>query len=60
MALPHRVEGRSGGFGPIRYGSEPARDELKEALAQGVFMHEVPWSVVRDRREAVIKLMAAF
>ena len=33
--------------------------ELQDALDHGVYMHVFPWSVVRDHREAVIKLMAA-
>ena len=36
-----------------------SRVELQDALEHGVFMHVFPWSVVRDHREAVIKLMAA-
>ena len=36
-----------------------SRDELQDALDQGVFMQVFPWSVVRDHKEAVIKLMAA-
>ena len=36
-----------------------SRVELHDAVEQGVYMHVFPWSVVRDHREAVIKLMAA-
>ena len=36
-----------------------SRVELQDALEHGVYMHVFPWSVVRDHREAVIKLMAA-
>ena len=33
--------------------------ELQDALEHGVYMHVFPWWVVRDHREALIKLMAA-
>ena len=36
-----------------------SRVQVHDALEHGVYMHVFPWPVVRDHREAVIKLMAA-
>ena len=36
-----------------------SRVQLHDALEHGVYMHVFPWPVVRDHRDAVIKLMAA-
>ena len=36
-----------------------SREDLNDAMEHGVFMHVFPWSVVRDNRQAVEKLMAA-
>ena len=36
-----------------------SREDLNDAIEHGVFMHVFPWSVVRDNRQAVEKLMAA-